>query len=208
MLIDISVPLRPEMPVWPGDAPFCHRFVTHLDSGGSSTLSRISMGSHAGTHLDAPMHMISGAAPLEAISLDVFVGPACVVEVPDVMLVTAAHLEARQVPEGTRRVLLKTRNSSFWSLPDTSFRQDFTALSSDGARWLVDRGVFLVGIDYLSIEQYENGSQVHEILLGNNVCILEGLDLSAARPGSYELMALPLSIPGIEGSPVRAILKK
>jgi len=206
MIYDISVPISPDLPVWPGDPAVEVTQVLHIDRGDKMTLTRLQMGAHTGTHVDAPAHFVAGGRTIEALDLNVLVGPALVVGVPDVGAITAALLDRLDIPQGTRRILFRTRNSELWSRGETQFFREFVGITSDGAQWLVNRGVQLVGIDYLSISPYDDPIPPHQILLGAGVIALEGLNLAAVAPGVYDLVCLPLRIEGAEGAPARVIL--
>ena len=205
-IIDISVPITAYLPVYEGDpAPKINR-VADLEHGDPYTLSRIDFGAHTGTHVDAPLHFIRGGATVDQLDLDVLMGPASVV---DLSLagdkLHAADLESVTPTPIPERILLKTGNSSHWK--NKEFYKRFVALAPDGANWLVEHGVRLVGIDYLSIEPFGSISfDVHHLLLAAGVVIVEGLDLSAVSEGQYHLVCLPLRIQGAEGAPARAVL--
>jgi arylformamidase len=168
------------------------------------------MGAHTGTHVDAPVHFIEGASRVEAMPLDVLVGEARVVEIPEeVRAINASHLSSDEL-RGATRVLFKTRNSRFWTDTANGFRTDYTYIAPDAARLLVESGVRLVGIDYLSVEAFKPARyETHGVLLSSGVVIIEGLDLREIAAGSYELICLPLRITGGsgDGAPARAILR-
>ncbi len=165
------------------------------------------MCAHSGTHVDAPFHFINeNALTVDQLSLKVLSGRAYVLNLPDCDLITAQVLENAEIPPRTRRLLFKTRNSAYWSSHGNAFRDDYVALSKDGAQWLVDRGVKLVGIDYLSIAPFTDTRLTHEILLKAGVVVIEGLDLSKVSQGRYTLHCLPLKLAGADGAPARAIL--
>ncbi len=206
MIYDISVPISPELPVWPGDPPVQVTQVQHLDRGDPMTLTRLQMGTHTGTHVDAPAHFVPGGLTVDEIDLETLVGLAWVVEVPDAGALSAEVLEGLDIPVGFGRLLFRTRNSALWAKGETGFHQQFVGITVDGAQWLVARGVELVGIDYLSISPYEDPIPPHQVLLGAGVIVVEGLNLSAVMPGAYTLVCLPLRIQGAEGAPARAIL--
>ena len=206
-IIDISTPLDSPIPVWPGDpTPRVHRLMS-LEAGDEATVSAIEMCVHTGTHIDAPAHFLESGAKLGDIPLDYFIGPVWVktFEGTDI---GAEALEAADIPLQCKRLLLRTQNSSLWEKGD-KFNPDFVALTPEGAEWIVERGIDLVGIDYLSIERYqEPGHRTHQILLEAGVVIIEGLNLSQAEPGNYELLCLPLRLDDAEGAPARAVLRK
>lgn len=182
--------------------------MTDLDRGDQMTVSAFQLGGHAGTHIDAPKHFIAGANGIETIPVDVLIGEVTVVEIAD-QVDTITQVELSAIPKGATRVLLKTRNSG-WSKNDTSFRDDYVALDESAARWLVEQGVRLLGIDYLSVgpfDEEETDFAVHKVLLQAGVVIVESLDLEDVTPGQYRLIVLPLLIPGSDGAPARAILE-
>jgi arylformamidase len=206
-IFDITLPISPGMPVWPGDPPVVLEQVSSMDAGAHDNVSRLGCSVHTGTHVDAPHHFLNDHRTVDALSLDVLTGPAQVIQIPeDVNLITADILEKVAVPSGTSRLLLKTRNSRLWERGEKEFARDFVGVSVDGAGWLVRAGVKLVGIDYLSIAPYKNSILTHQALLKPGIVILEGLDLSAVSPGIYNLYCLPLKLIGSDGAPARAIL--
>jgi arylformamidase len=209
-IYDVSVPISAKMPVYPGDPGVEIRQWAELDAGDAANVSVLHFGAHTGTHVDAPAHFIAGAPKVDAMPLDALVGTARVIEMPDdVDAITASHLSAPSI-EGIARIIFKTRNSAFWSDVESGFRRDFTYLAPDAARALVQSGVRLVGIDYLSVEKFQpERHETHEILLSNGVVIVEGLDLREVSPDDYELICLPLKIAeGTgDGAPARAILR-
>jgi arylformamidase len=204
-LFDISIPVMNGGVVYPGNPEIHIERQQDMARGGSSNVSLLSIGSHTGTHVDAPLHMIPEGAGVDAIPLDALIGPALVVAFDDdVMAVTEAYLRSKSIA-GHERVLLKTRNSRF--IRERDFHRDYTYLAPDGAEYLVSLGVRLVGIDYLSIEQFHSGHhRTHTTLLSRGVVIVEGLDLSAPPPGTYDLYCLPIQLGGIDGAPARAVL--
>jgi arylformamidase len=208
---DISVTITPgETPIYPGDPGIEVTAWASIRRGDVANVSLLHFGAHTGTHIDAPSHFIEGAPGLDAIPLDAFVGEARVVEMPgDVLAIDETHV-AVHVPTGTARVLFKTRNSEFWENPRGAFREDFTYIAPNAARALVERGVRLVGFDYLSVEKFKSEDfATHLILLSNGVAIVEGLDLRAVNAGTYELVCLPLKLSAGsgDGAPARAILR-
>jgi arylformamidase len=203
---DITLTITPQSIVWPGDPPVRIRQTSSIASGDTSNVSEVSMSCHTGTHVDAPDHFLNNGITVEDLSLDLLVGRAYVLHLPDVSTITASVLMKAEIPPRTRRLLFKTRNSQLWADGMKEFQTDFVGLSVDAAELLVDRNVKLVGIDYLSIAPYKMGTQVHSILLAAGVVVIEGLDLSMVSQGRYTLHCLPLKLGGVEGSPTRAIL--
>jgi arylformamidase len=194
-ILDISVPLREGMVTYPGDPVLELELAKSIARGDVVNLTRIDFGLHSGTHVDAPVHFLDGTAGIDATPLDALIGPCEVVEAPD--LTRDSVLRA---PEGAERVLFKTPNSELWALDE--FSEDFARLDGDAASVLVERGVRLVGVDYLSV----GDEAAHETLLEAGVVPVEGLDLRRIEPGPYELVCLPLRIVGADGAPARAIL--
>lgn len=193
------------MPVYPGEPQPVFEPSRRISQGDIANVTLITFASHTGTHIDAPHHFLDGRETVDQLSLDVLVGPALVVELPAAREIGAADLQCLGIHEGTERVLIKTRNSLF--LIDDRFHADYAYLNADAARWLVERGVRLVGMDYLSVEKMNaERYEVHETLLGAGVVIVEGVDLRQIVPGPYFLVCLPLKLEGLDGSPVRAIL--
>lgn len=204
---DISLPIVSGGLIYPNNPPIQVESASAMSAGASSNSSRITFGSHTATHVDAQHHMIDGGWTVDAMRLDVLIGPALVVRFPDdVMSITAAHL-AKVELDGVERVLFATRNSGFNR--EVDFHKDYTYVAPDAAELLVKKGVKLVGVDYLSIEQFKSGHhRTHKTLLGADVIIIEGLSLGAVAPGRYELICLPLSLPGLDGAPARAVLRE
>jgi arylformamidase len=208
-IFDISVPISAATPVYPGDPAIEISDYLALARGDAANVSMLRFGAHTATHVDAPAHFIQNAPGIPQLSLETLIGTARVIEVPtSVRAISIDHLG--EIGEATR-VLFKTRNSAFWRDPQASvFREDYTYLTAAAARHLVERGVRLVGIDYLSIEQFKStGFETHLALLSEGVVILEGLDLGAVAAGVYELICLPLKLAGGsgDGSPARAVLR-
>jgi arylformamidase len=165
------------------------------------------MGVHTGTHVDSPHHFLNNHQTIEQLDLNLLTGPAWVVQIPEhVRLVDAQTLDEASVPSGTKRLLLRTRNSQLWSSDPLEFTQDFVGVSDLGAQWLVGHGIRLIGIDYLSIAPWKQGTPTHTTLLTSGVIILEGVNLSHVQPGAYYLYCLPLNLLGSDGAPARAIL--
>lgn len=203
---DISLTISPSLPTWPGDPSVVLERVEKIEDGSDANVSRIDIGVHTGTHVDAPYHFFRNGKTVENINLNLLTGRAYVLYLPDVDTITASVLEQSQIPPRTRRVLFKTRNSTYWKNNENQFQTDFVALSADGADYLIRRGVKLVGVDYLSVAPFDQSRPTHEILLSAGVVILEGLDLSGVTQGRYTLYCLPLKLAGSDGAPARAIL--
>lgn len=205
-LLDVSVPLAAGMPVYPGNPAFELHPVKRIADGGSSNNSRLILGTHTGTHVDAPRHFADGAPGADGLDLNLLLGRARVVEIPKRGGIDASDLEGAGLREDIR-VLLKTPNSALWNA--NRFHEDYTHLTESGARYLVDQGVKLVGIDYLSVERFKApGAPAHHALLADGIIIIEGLNLADAEPGMYELYCLPLRIAGGDGAPARVVLKR
>ena len=177
-----------------------------VNAGDEYSLSRLEMSAHTGTHVDAPAHFVPGGGGVETLPLSGLLGPALVVELLDVAEVRADGLASLAIPPGTERLLLKTRNSARWAAGETQFYEDFVAITADGAQWLVDHGIRLVGVDYLSVAPYEATTETHVILLQAGVIPVEGLNLHGISPGEYQFICLPLLLPGCDGAPCRAVL--
>ncbi|HRI57174.1 MAG TPA: cyclase family protein [Anaerolineae bacterium] len=205
---DITLTITPDLPVWPGDPPIRLSQPAHLERGDAYTLTRLDMSAHTGTHLDAPAHFIRGGATVESLDLATLIGPALVVDARGRGHLSAETLEALAIPAGVRRLLFRTDNSLRWQRGETAFAEDFIAIEPSGAAWLVERGVRLVGIDYLSVGSFDDGVATHQILLGARVIAVEGLDLSAVEAGDYQLICLPIKIGGADGAPCRAVLMR
>ena len=207
-IIDISLPLRASMPLWPDSAGFRLIPTMRLEGGEDYNVSKLECDLHAGTHVDAPWHCIESGTTVDRLPLDILVGRAVVAYLPEVRAVTARDLTALDVVvSSTKRLLLRTRNSDLWAAGVAEFNKDYVALTADAANWVVSRGIRLIGIDYLSIQRYDDSPRTHQILLEAEVVILEGLNLAGVEPGEYELICLPLKLEGAEGSPVRAVLR-
>jgi arylformamidase len=204
--IDISVPLGGDLPVWPGSPGYNRSLLSSIDDGAQANVSEMRLDVHTGTHVDAPAHFLADGATVDALPLDRLVGAAIVADVPIEGSVGPKCLESLALPTDVRRVLLRTGNGELWTRP--AFEPDYTALSADGARWIVQRGIQLIGIDYLSIQRYRDAPDAHRVLLEAGVVILEGIDLRHASPGEYELLCLPLRLTGAEAAPARAVLRR
>jgi arylformamidase len=205
-LYDITVTISNDLPVWPGDTPIDLVRNHDMQRGELYTLSQITTTVHVGTHLDAPLHFVLGGHGVDTIDLNKLIGPCLVVHLPEAKSIDAAVLEQAHIPSHVTRLLLRTSNSDYWARGDTEFHTDFVAIDPSGAEWMVAHGIQLVGIDYLSVGAFEGGIPTHQILLGNDVVPVEGLNLAGIEPGEYELICLPLKLKDCDGAPVRAVL--
>jgi arylformamidase len=206
-ILDITTTVSPKSVMWPGNGAPSQEFVSRTDRGDPSTVSRWDLSAHTGTHVDARMHFIPGGWTVEALELSRCVGPCRVVDLTHLEgHVSRADLEAAGVA-GTVRLLLKTRNSELGLMNREGFEERYAAISLEAAEYLVEIGVETVGVDYLSVEPFEDKEfNTHHTLLGADVVILEGLALAGVEPGEYLLACLPLKLAGSDGSPARAIL--
>ena len=206
--IDVSVPLRTGMVHWPDNPPVVIERLMDLERGDACTVSALSMGAHTGTHMDAPSHFLAGAPSLDALPFEAVVGRARVLHFRGRgEAVTRAWLRTQRVRRG-ERLLLRTRNSERCWKGD-AFVEDFVYVAADAARFLAERGVTLVGVDYLSVGGFlKDGRETHHALLGAGIWIVEGLDLSRVRPGPVDLICLPLRAAGGDGAPARAIVRE
>jgi arylformamidase len=208
-IYDVTVPVSNELPTWPSDPGVEIVDYRSFAAGDGVNVSMLNLGAHTGTHVDAPAHFIDGAAKVESLPLDALIGDALVIEVPEEIRAIDEKF-VQQHYAGTERVLFKTRNSAFWSEADPQFHTDFTYLDLPAARWLVEQGIKLVGIDYLSIEKYASEKhETHLALLSHGVVILEGLNLTGIVAGKYELICLPLRLRSNkgDGAPARVVLR-
>jgi arylformamidase len=208
-IYDISAPLAPGLPVWPGDPATAVAPALRVARGEGANVSRLTLGTHTGTHCDPPRHFFDAGTPADTLALETLIGPATVLDLAHCSgTITAADLEAARIPRTATRLLLKTRIAPWWTANNGLFDPDFPGLSLDGAHWLVAHDIRLVGIDTLSIERYDAppGEPVHVVLLTAGIVILEGLDLSQIAAGDYTLIFLPLKLREGDGGPGRAVL--
>lgn len=204
--IDISVPLRSGMVHWPDNPPVKIERIRDMARGDRCNVSALSMGSHTGTHMDAPLHFIASGQSLDQMPPEAAIGPAQVIEIRDAESIKPAELSRRKLEPGGR-VLFKTANSArSWKTP--AFDENFIYISKEAAAYLVRQKIRVVGVDYLSVGFRKDGLETHQILLAAGVWIIEGLNLERVRPGRYELLCLPLKIEGSDGAPARALLRK
>ena len=208
--IDATATLDPATtPVYEGDAPMSFQFLRDMRKGDALTLSAFSLGAHSGTHIDAPMHFIRDGAPIDRVAIERLIGPARVIEVPEgVQAIDAAELNRHQW-RGSPRLLFRTRSSARGWMRSARFHRDFTYIAPDAAQLLADADVVLVGIDYISAEQFGAPAPLaHRILLGKGIPIVEGLMLESVPAGDYDLIVLPMKVAGHEGAPARAVVRR
>ena len=204
--VDVTVPLVPgSVPLYPGDTDLSVRREQHRSHGAPANVSSLTCSLHCGTHVDAPVHFFDGRPGVDTVPVETLIGPAWVADATGVGGdIDPAALASVEIPEQATRVLFKTANSELWNTP--RFVEEFVSVTPDAATALVERGIRLVGIDYLSIASYQEPAPTHEVFLRAGVTILETLDLRAVEPGWWTLTCLPLRIPGADGAPARAVL--
>jgi arylformamidase len=201
---DISVPIKPGMHIYRNNPGYSRSLYQAIADGAEANVSELDLGAHTGTHVDGPAHFYDGGPGTEVLDLDAMIGPCLIVEIPDRGLdpIDADALEAAGAPAGTERLILKTTNSELWNRAE--FTHDFIRLDKSGAEWVLDRGIRLIGIDYLSI----GDGDAHRALLAKPIVALEGLDLRETAPGPYELICLPMHLAdGSDGAPSRVVLR-
>jgi len=204
-LIDVSVPLDAQLPTYPHNTPFALEAIKRLANGDSSNVSTLHMSAHTGTHVDAPRHFFDSGQGTESLALELLIGRARVIEISS-RGISAEDLAAVDLSDDIR-VLIKTRNSRLWGSPE--FHTDYVGVTESGAKHLVEHGIKVVGVDYLSVEQFKNpGAPAHHVLLGAGTIVIEGLDLRQVDPGIYEMFCLPLRVVGSDGAPARVVLRK
>ena len=207
-IIDISLAITSDMPVWPGSAGARLSKAKSIENGDTANASILECDVHTGTHVDAPCHFLQGAECTESLSLKKMVGPVYVADMKEIASISSKELDAINIPPDTKRILFRTRNSLLWKEGVKEFQTDFVALTADAASWLVDYGIELVGVDYLSVQRYQDDSATHHILLEAGIVIVEGLNLWEVQEGSYELICLPIRLVGSDGAPARVVLRQ
>ena len=205
-LYDISLTYTEALPTWPGDPIIQLEQISSIKDGEMTNVTHLSMCAHSGTHVDAPDHFLGNGKTVESIPLELMVGPAAVGEIRAEGTITAADLISARIPAGVKRILLKTANSEYWAAGNKAFQEDFIAPDGESAKYLVELGVEVIGVDYLSVAPFTDPEPTHRILLEAGVLIIEGLDLSGVEPGEYTLYCLPLKIGGADGAPARVLL--
>ena len=209
-IYDVTVPLSNDLPTWPGDPGVEISDWRSLSNGDGANVTALNFGAHTATHVDAPAHFIEGAPKVESLDLNVLIGEAEVVAVPEDHRAISKEFVLSHCSRHATRILFKTRNSAFWNEPKPEFRTDFTYLDLEAAQALVQRSVKLIGLDYLSIEKFHSEKhETHLALLSHGVIILEGLNLSGVTAGKYELICLPLRLQSNkgDGAPARVVLR-
>lgn len=205
-LIDVTVPLDASVPTYPGNTPYSLEAVKRIARGDSSNVSSLHMSAHAGTHVDAPRHFFDGAPGAEALPLEMLVGRARVIEITSRKGIGADELAGANLSEDVR-VLIKTANSRLWGSPE--FHADYAGVTESGAKFLLEHGIKVVGVDYLSVEEFRKpGAPAHHVLLGAGIIVIEGLNLRDVDPGVYEMFCLPLALVGSDGAPARVVLRR
>ena len=207
-IYDVTLPLTPDLPVWPGDDDISVQPLSRIANGDTTNVTSLAFTSHVGTHVDAPWHFVDDGAKLNDLAIDRWIGPCVVIQIPeDAKRIEPDHLEAAGIPDDTERLIFRTTNSGHWVPGKLAFEEDYVAVSPAGARWIVDKGIRLVGIDYLSIEPFDDErNETHRTLLGNDVLVIEGLNLAGIEPGPYQLICLPLRLAAGDGAPARVLL--
>src|SRR3954464_15581495 len=205
-LIDVSVPLDANLASYPGNTPFSLEPIKRISRGDSSNVSTLHLSAHAGTHVDAPRHFFDQGAGVDALPLEMLCGRTRVIEVLTRKGITADDLAAAKLSEDVR-VLIKTHNSRLWGTPQ--FHEDFVGVTDTGAKYLVEHGIKVVGVDYLSVEVFKTpGAPAHHALLGAGTIVIEGLNLIEVEPSVYDMICLPLRVVGSDGAPARVVLRK
>lgn len=208
-IFDVTVPLSPTLPVWPGDPHLQLESRSQIADGAQCNVTSLTCSVHTGTHVDAPVHFFDGAKGVETLPLEILMGPVTVIDVGNASEITPDAVDAVQFMDSTRRVFFKSTNSQLWDDLKHTFYENFVALSPEAAQRVVERGIHLIGVDYLSVQRFQDKEPwTHYTLLKANVILVEGLDLREVEPGHYDLVCLPLKIQGCDGSPARVVLKE
>jgi arylformamidase len=205
---DISLTLSSELISWPGEGSLELTKIYSISNGDNCNVTKLSLSTHQGTHIDSPHHFIDDGRTSEDINLESLIGLCLVIDVVGCAIINKEHIDKYDFNK-YKRIIFKTNNSSLWKENIKYFDKNFVSLSLEAAQYLYNKGVILVGIDYLSIEEFSSTTHaVHKVLLGNNIVIIEGLNLSDISEGCYELICLPIKLRGSDGSPARAVLRE
>ncbi len=208
MFIDVSMIIENGMLHWPSDPSIEIDDYSDIKKGAAANNSKITCGVHTGTHMDAPKHFIEDGAGIDKFNLDILIGPCRVIDVPaQISVISKEFLERLDIKKGDR-ILFKTKNSEWINNGDRNFHTDYVCLNFESAKYMVEKGIILVGIDYLSVEGYHVGHDTHKTLLEKGIIIIEGLNLFNVAAGNYRLIALPVKIKDSNGAPARVILEK
>lgn len=202
--MDISVGLKSKMACWPGNPEVKVESISSIAAGQAYNASTLSLCVHSGTHMDAPRHLLKNGLSIDRLPFEKVVGPARVIAIKSRTAITPEELKSHRLKKGDR-ILFKTAGSALWK--KKGFVEDYVYITEPAARYIAKAGVFSVGIDYLSVGSFKDGVATHKILLGNGVWVIEGLNLSKVKPGRYDLICLPLSIPDSDGAMARAIIR-
>lgn len=205
--VDVSVNLTEHLPTWTGSPGISRAALLSRARGDDANATQVTMDVHTGTHIDAPRHFTDDGLTLEHIELARLLGPTYVASVPVAGSIEPADLDLAGIPDGTARLLLRTANSEIADLYTTPFREDYAALSPAAAQWVVDRGIDVIGIDYLSIQRFNDPPDAHVIILGAGLVIVEGLDLSHISEGWHDMICMPILLTGAEAAPARVALR-
>ncbi len=207
MYVDVSLTIEDGMIHYPKDPEVIIKQFSSIKNGDTANNTHLSFGTHTGTHIDAPRHFYEDGIGIDKIKLEIFIGECLVIEVPEKYeAITEDFLKMQNINKSSR-ILFKTKNSKIISR-DKKFHEDYVYVASDAAKYMVEKGVILVGVDYLSVEGFGKGHETHRTLLGAGIVIIEGLYLEQVEPGSYKLTAFPIKIKDSDGAPARVILEK
>ncbi len=203
---DITLTISPDMVVWPKDPKVEFTRTSKIEDGAHANVTQMKLGVHTGTHVDAPFHFIEGGNTVDNLPLELLIGRAYVLHLPEVDYITLDIVKNSTIPPRTKRVLFRTKNSEIWNSNKKTFQKNFVSLSPEAAEYLIGRGVKLIGVDYLSVAPFGDSVPTHKKLLESDVVVLEGLNLSEVSQGRYTLYCLPLKLKGADGAPARAVL--
>jgi arylformamidase len=203
---DITVDIENDMVHWPGDVPVKIQRTKEIVKDGDANVTAFSMSAHTGTHIDAPLHFIKDGKDVTQIALDKLNGKTKIFQIEDEQQITLEEIKNFEINNGDR-ILFKTKNSDEdWTMQP--FNEKYIYLGTDAANYLKEKGIVCIGIDYLSIAGRANGEEVHKILLGAEISIIEGLNLRNIEPGLYEMVCLPMKLKGADGAPARVAIRK